>query len=83
MGKKVTLKVYMVPEENAEMLSVEFQKMAFRADPTYKKIMEAILENQDKKAEEIRWHLKYTHKINRNKQTIINMAKKIGVELKK
>jgi hypothetical protein len=82
MAKKITLKIQ-VPAKDAQWLSIEYHKMAFEADPDHKKIMDTILSNKDKTAEEIRWVLNYNHKIDRMKKTIINMAKKIGLEIKK
>lgn len=82
MAKKVTLKIQ-VPADEAERLSIEYHKMAFEADPANKKIMEVILDNKDKTAEKIRWELRNKHSIKRHGSRIINMAKKIGVEIKK
>lgn len=83
MGKKVTIKIQQVPEEQADTLSIIFHKMAFEADPINKKIMELILSHQDKPAGEIRWRIRDLIKIDRREPTIINFAKKIGIELKK
>lgn len=83
MGKKITIKTQ-VPIEFAVELAKVFNRMAFNMDPINKIIMQVIEDNyQTKTPEEIRWILKNKHQINRQGVTLINMAKKIGIQLKK